>query len=529
MEYLNISLAAITAVVLFVFGLEHFSQEIERFSGERFRKSISAATKLPVVGVLLGALVTMVIQSSSATSVITISLVNAGVLSFKNSVGIIFGSNIGTTITAQLVAFKLTNFAPFFIVLGFFLSLLNSRASIFGKAIFYFGFVFFSLQLVSDSLSPLQQNTYLMSVLTEPQNPIFALLIGALFTALVQSSSVTTGLAIVFTQQGMIGLENAVPLIMGANIGTTVTAFIAVFNMDIAAKKAALSHLLFNLGGVLMFIPILLIYGHELEQYRSDPAVALATIHLVFNVVTSIVFTFAITPFTRLIDYIMGEGKMDFERLNLPVFDQSESFESVKEKLDKGLPELFDFMQENYNVVTLSIETNFRGILHAAEKRLQYTDFVKKEFLHYFSSAVTLVNEPAESKEFIRLFNQYDYLFQIHDSIKDLHEAKRGLDERFIEMKSDLLLMTRSLSSLTLEYFHDIAATKDEVDSEQAKTSAKALQHEIDEANRTLLSLMLDSTRADVGVLTNFMNYSQRLKDKLSNYSRLQKIALQRG
>ena len=214
-------MAGITAIVLFVFGLENFSKEIEKISGERFRKLIGNATKLPIFGVLIGAIVTAFIQSSSATSVITISLVNAGVLSFKSSVGIIFGSNIGTTITAQLVAFKLTSFAPLFIIFGFILSVVRSRYSIFGKTIFYFGFVFFSLNLISSSLQPLQNNEALIELLTRPQNPFYAILFGCVFTAIVQSSSVTTGLAIIFTQQGLLGLENAVPLIMGANIGTS--------------------------------------------------------------------------------------------------------------------------------------------------------------------------------------------------------------------------------------------------------------------------------------------------------------------
>jgi phosphate:Na+ symporter len=156
METLSILMTGLTAIVLFVFGLENFSREIERISGEHFRKSLSNATQWPLVGVLIGALVTAVIQSSSATSVISISLVNAGVLSFKNSVGIIFGSNIGTTVTAQLVAFKLTNFAPLLIIIGFFLTIVRSRFSIFGKTIFYFGFVFFSLNLIASSLEPFQ-------------------------------------------------------------------------------------------------------------------------------------------------------------------------------------------------------------------------------------------------------------------------------------------------------------------------------------------------------------------------------------
>jgi phosphate:Na+ symporter len=313
MEDIHILMAGLTAIILFVFGLENFSREIEKISGERFRRSLGRATRIPIVGVLIGALVTAVIQSSSATSVITISLVNAGVLSFKSSVGIIFGSNIGTTITAQLVAFKLTAFAPAFIILGFVLSLVRNRYSVFGRAIFYFGFVFFSLNLISTSLQPLQNNTALIELLTQPQNPLYAILFGCLFTAVVQSSSVTTGLAIIFTQQGLLGLENAIPLIMGANIGTTATAMIAMFNMDAAAKKTAMSHFLFNVGGVLIFLPVLFAFGDRLNTLTVAPAIALANIHLVFNIVTSIIFILFIGPFTRLVDMLLGEGKMDFD------------------------------------------------------------------------------------------------------------------------------------------------------------------------------------------------------------------------
>ena len=149
MENFQIMLAGVTAIILFVFGLENFSSEIQQVSGERFRKFLAKATSIPLIGLLIGTLVTAVIQSSSATSVIAVSLVNAGVLSFKNSVSIIFGANVGTTVTAQLVAFKLTAFAPALIVLGFLLTLVRSRLAIFGKSIFYIGFVFFSLNLLA--------------------------------------------------------------------------------------------------------------------------------------------------------------------------------------------------------------------------------------------------------------------------------------------------------------------------------------------------------------------------------------------
>jgi phosphate:Na+ symporter len=520
-ELLQIVMTGMTAVILFIFGLDNFSREIQGLAGEHFRKSLSTATKWPIVGVIIGALVTMVIQSSSATSVIAISLVNAGVLSFKNSVGIIFGSNIGTTITAQLVAFKLTNFAPYLIIFGFILSLLHNRVSIFGKAIFYFGFVFFSLNLISSTLLPLQQNEALLSILTQPQHPFYAIAFGCIFTALVQSSSVTTGLAIIFAQQGLIGLENAVPLVLGANIGTTATAFIAVFNMDISAKKAALSHFFFNVGGVVIFFPVLLMFGDQLSKYNDSPAIALANIHLIFNVVASLIFTAFINPFTRLIDYLLGEGKMDFERLNLPKLEEGDDFFAVKKKLEAGSDSLFSFLQENYNAVTLSVETNYQGIYDAADKRIQYLNFVKKEYLHFFAKAVSLIKDEKESKALIKIINQFDYLFQIHDSITDLFESKRIMKEQFIELKGDLLLVTRALSMQTLEYFNEIALSMHNNNNKTINSQAKELQQEIDSANRALLLLMIDPKRTDAGALTNFVTYSQRLKDKLTNFSHL--------
>jgi phosphate:Na+ symporter len=521
METLSILMTGLTAIVLFVFGLENFSREIERISGEHFRKSLSNATQWPLVGVLIGALVTAVIQSSSATSVISISLVNAGVLSFKNSVGIIFGSNIGTTVTAQLVAFKLTNFAPLLIIIGFFLTIVRSRFSIFGKTIFYFGFVFFSLNLIASSLEPLQNEPVLIELLSKPQNPFYAIIIAGVFTAIVQSSSVTTGLAIVFTQQGLLSLENAVPVIMGANIGTTATAFIAVFNMDIAAKKAALAHFLFNVGGVIIFIPMLIIFGHHISMIKMEPAIALANIHLIFNLATSIIFTVAINPFTRFIDFALGEGKMDFTRLELPVLEEDENFEIVKSKLDKGTADLFYFLQENYNSVTLSIETNYQGVFDAAEKRLDYINFVKKEYMNYFVNVVPLIREKDDSKHLIKLINQFDYLFQIHDSITDLFESKRGMNAHYIELKSDVLILIRELSTQTLGYFEHIHSAIESAKVLDIKLLAKDLQHNIDSGNRDLLTLLLDPSRVDAAALTNFITYSQRMKDKLTNFANL--------
>ena len=456
METFQIVLAGVTAIILFVFGLENFSSEIQQVSGQRFRKFLAKATSIPLIGLLIGALVTAVIQSSSATSVIAVSLVNAGVLSFKSSVSIIFGANVGTTVTAQLVAFKLTAFAPLLIVAGFLLTLVRSRLAIFGKSIFYIGFVFFSLNLISSALQPLQQAPEFVDYLSRPHNPLIAILVGCVFTALVQSSSVTTGLVIILAQQGMISLENAVPILMGANVGTTATVMITIFKMDLAAKKTAMSHLLFNLCGVLLFLPAFLLFGDRLNQLQSDPAIALANLHLAFNLATALVFVVFLNPFTRLIDLMLGEGKMDFKRLEIPSLNSQTSFSELELQLHENQGGLLEFLQENYNQVTLSIETNYRDVFDASARRIEYFSFLEQEYIGFFSRAVVHVTDENESRQLLRLITQYDYLFQIHDSISDLFNGKKAMNKEYVELGSDVLLLLRELSSDTLALFDGI-------------------------------------------------------------------------
>jgi phosphate:Na+ symporter len=176
-------------------------------------------------------------------------------------------------------------------------------------------------------------------------------------------------------------------------------------------------------------------------------------------------------------------------------------------------------------LVTLSVETNYKGVYEAAEKRIQYVDFAEKQFLHYFSSAVILINQKTESRALMKLINQFDYLFQIHDSITDLFEAKRVTNEKYIELKSDLLLLIRGLSIKTLDVFEEIASEilnpQKHAENKPLLTKEKELQHEINAVNRSLLLLIADSSREDAGALINFVTFSQRLKDKLNNFANL--------
>lgn len=522
MKDFHIILAATSSIILFIFGLENFSKEVQQITGERFRKFIGNATKVPVIGILIGAVVTAIIQSSSATSVIAISLVNAGVLSFKNSIGIIFGANIGTTVTAQLVAFKLTAFAPVFIILGFILSFIRTKYSVFAKSLFYFGFVFFSLNLISSTLAPLQNDDRLIGILTQPQSPLLGVLFGALITAVVQSSSVTTGLAIIFTQQGLMSLENAIPILMGGNLGTTVTALISIFNMDIAAKKTAVAHFFFNFGGVLIFLPIVMIMGKGFPLFSDVPAVALANFHLIFNLGTTLIFALAIKPFSSLIDKILGEGKMDFERFDIAFLKNGESFDEIYNKLLEDVPKTLKFVQENYNLMTLSIETNYKGVFEAATKRVEYLEYYEEELLAFFSHYVSQCGNEDEIDKLVNVIRMYEYIFQIHDSIKDLGDVKTAIDKNYIELKSDILLIIRGLTSKTLTFFEYIVNEDNSaVDFKEIKKVASELQSEISNYKKKTLKLMAQTDRNDATAILHFISFTQRLKDKLLNFQEI--------
>ena len=513
---------ATVGVVLFIFGLENFSKEIQKITGGNFRKFLSRATRLPLLGFSIGALVTALIQSSSATSVIAISLVNAGVLSFKNSVCIIFGSNVGTTVTAQLIAFKLTSFAPAFVILGFLLSLIRSKYSVFGKTLFYFGFVFFSLNLISSTLAPLREDPRVFDFFTYSHNPLMGIAIGFLATAIVQSSSVVTGLAVVFTQQNLMGLEVAIPILLGANMGTTVKSLLAVVNMDISAKKTALAHVFFNVGGVAIFLPGLFIWQESDWFLSDDPALALANFHFIFNITTSFIFILLLKPFVRLIEGMMGQGKMDFVRLDLNFFKEDFDFPKMEKILAKRLRDLFFFIRENYNLVTLSIESKHKGIYDAVRKRMAYVEFVEAEFMDFFSSVLTDKLDASQFKKMLKIVRRYEYIFQIHDSLKDLTKVKKKADKRCIELKEDLLLMIRELSGETLSFFNKVSrAIVDEEGVDSMKEQARILRNRIDTFNGDVLKIISRRGRKDAGIILRLMSYSRRLQDKLINYYKL--------
>ncbi len=243
-------------LALFLYGMEKMSSGMKKAAGSRMRSILSALTDNRYMGMLVGAFVTMIIQSSSATTVMLVSFVQAGLMTFVQSLGVILGADIGTTITAQLVAFKLTDYALLMIAIGFGLMMFgrsDSQKNV-GESILGFGILFYGMKLMSDAMYPLRSYEPFITTLSHLENPIMGLLVGAAFTALIQSSSAFTGIVIVLAQQGLLSLDAGIPLIMGANIGTCITAALASIGASREAKRVAMAHVLFKVTGVLLFI-----------------------------------------------------------------------------------------------------------------------------------------------------------------------------------------------------------------------------------------------------------------------------------
>jgi len=293
--------AIIPGIILFLYGIEQFSHEVQLAGGEYLRNIIQRLTQTPVRGTAAGALVTAVVQSSTATTVITVGLVNAGIISFAASLGLIFGANLGTTLTSQLVALNLTAFAPIFILIGFIIGIIPGRLRIFGRPIFYFGLVFFSLSLISSTMAPYRTDPQLMALVALMDTVFLQIAFGFLITNIFQSSSVTTGLVVVMSQNGLITPEVAIPILLGANLGTPTTALVVAMRMNTAAKRAAVAHFLFNFFGVLMFLPVLGMFTNLIISLGGDAGQQVANAHMLFNLTCCIVFLILIGPFTRIV------------------------------------------------------------------------------------------------------------------------------------------------------------------------------------------------------------------------------------
>ncbi len=290
---------------MFLYGMNMMSDGMKKTAGDRLRSILSRLTHNRLIALAVGAFVTMIIQSSSATTVMLVSFVQAQLMTFVQSFGIILGANVGTTITAQIVAFKLTDYALLMVAIGLGLFMLGKSEKIknIGETILGFGLLFFGMKVMSDAMHPLRTYAPFIDLLVTLENPVWGILVGAIFTALIQSSSAFTGILIVLAIQGLLTLEAGIPLIFGANIGTCITAGLAGIGASREAKRVAVAHTMFQLIGVFLFIwwiPYFADFVRWLSPKGASELIGaayladvvprqVANAHTIFNIATALV------------------------------------------------------------------------------------------------------------------------------------------------------------------------------------------------------------------------------------------------
>lgn len=304
----SIIIPVFTLVVIFLFGIVKFSKQVDQEAGDRLRHVLVRFTKTPLRGVALGAVFTAFIQSSTATTVILVALVDKGVITFTNSLGVILGANIGSTFTSQLVALNVTNIAPYFVLLGFLVTYFGRSYKHFGKPIFYFGLIFFSLSLISLYLEPVKSDPEVLRFFASIDGLYPAIGVGILFAAVIQSSGVTMGLVILLSGAGLMSLEQAIGIMLGANIGTTSTTLLASLPLSLGARKAAMAHFLFNVIGVLLILPVIVPYTEYVRSLGGSAEQMVVNAHVLFNVLSVVLFLIFLRPFERFINLVVRRG-----------------------------------------------------------------------------------------------------------------------------------------------------------------------------------------------------------------------------
>ena len=445
---------------MFLYGMEMMSDGMKMTAGNSMRSILKKLTSNRFIAVFVGAFITMIIQSSSATTVMLVSFVNSGLLNFVQALGVILGSNIGSTVTAQIVAFKVTDYALLLIAVGSIMTLFSKKDSAkhIGFVILGFGLLFYGMKVMSDTMKPLRTDPTFNSILTSFENPFLGILAGAIFTALIQSSSATTGIVITLASSGSITLEAGIPLILGANIGTCITALLAGLKATRDAKRVAIGHVLFNVIGVLVFCFWIPTFADLVAQTTDNVPRQIANAHTIFNIVSTMLFI----PFAPFISRTIIRYFPDKEKLrNI----EKPAILNLDEKvLSYPTAAINNAQAEISGVVGLTervvgslvppfitdkdqsdVENPELNLITGLHQRLEKIKYLNENISNYLIKISQQDLTSHQSREVFALVSATNYLNSINDTVKvkfeNLIGKKESLDEGFSDAGQEEILV----------------------------------------------------------------------------------------
>lgn len=519
---------------LFLFGIEYMGDGLKGYSGDKMKDIIDKYTSSPFKGIVIGAFVTCLIQSSSGTTALAIGLIRSGLMTLEQSIGIIMGANIGTVITSVFVGLKVSQYAVYFIILGaaFLMFSKNKKTKYMGQIIFGFGCLFYGLELMGDNLaniSKVPEFTQVANYLS--QNPWLGLLGGTLLTTAVQSSAAVIAIAQQMYGAGAIGLSIALPFLFGSNIGTTITAVLASFGGTVPAKRAAFFHVLFNVVGSLLFMIVLSPFTLLIEWLAGAlnilPELQLSVAHGIFNVVTTAFFFPLIPAIVKLIKKILPSSKKEIN-MDLSELDQNvvQLFPSHALAIAKNkIIEMGHITIEAVEGIRAYFETKnplakdgvyeMENAINTLDSKItEYLVLISHETLNDHDSNDYLANMET-IKDFERIgdlcINIVKYYEAIYDEKEDFSPEAREDLEAMMDMVIDML--NHAVKAFDTHDLDDIVYVDDK-EADLDYFNKKAKQRHIKRVGRKIEnSALVNSTYVDI--LANL----ERMGDHCQNIS----------
>ena len=520
-------LALFGGLALLLYGIRLSGDSLQRAAGGRLRWLLTGMARHRLIAVASGAAVTAIIQSSAATTLMLIGFVSAGLMTFRQTLGIILGADIGTTFTVQLIAFKVTDYALLLVGLGFAITFLAGRHVLkdVGQAILGLGLVFLGLKVILEGMAPLRENRLAMELIEAVAgNTLMAILVSAAFSALVASSAATLGVALALASQGLIGLNGAVAIVLGANIGTCATALTASVGATAEAKRVAVAHIAFKLLGAALMLAFIGPFTAVVAASAADPARQIANAHTFFNLGISLIFL----PFTplaaRTIEAIVpddqtGDTPFRSRYLDERALDQPSLAlgQATREALRTA-----DVVQSMLRDTVEVFRTDNQALLEEVEKRDDQVDFLEREIKLFLARLGRDAMGPELSRKEIGLISFIGNLENIGDivdkNLMDLARKKLYQGRRFSEPGWAEILEFHGLVSKNLERAIAAFAANDKALAQEVldqRPFMRMHERELRESHlgrlRAGLAESIETSEIHLDVLTNLKRISSHV------------------
>ena len=519
-------LSLLGGLALFLYGMQMMSSGLEAAAGSKMKLILERLTANRFLGVLVGAGITAVIQSSSATTVMVVGFVNSGMMTLNQAVWIIMGANIGTTITGQLIALDVGALAPLFAFIGVAMVVFVKmpRAHHIGQIMAGLGVLFIGMEMMSSSMMPLRDSQAFVDLMTRFSNPLLGIAVGALFTALIQSSSASVGILQALATSGAISFSSSVFILFGQNIGTCITAVLASIGTSRSAKRATIIHLMFNIIGTVLFTILCILFplADLVASFTPDaPAAQIANMHTIFNIVTTLLLLPLGNQLASLAVRILPEqpeenrDEMHLEYLT-PVQVSSKDGNLGASaihigQLQQELDRMLDMAQDNIETSFDAVLSRDSSLLTKAEKMESYLDFLNKEISKYISRLITYETNEQGSSIVSSYFTITGNIERIGDHAINICGYSKLLEERHIQFSAQAQEEICQMRDICLEVLNTLHQR--EAGDLLWLTDVSALEQRIDDMTDLFRKDQLERMKAGTCSDEACILYSELLTD----------------